>query len=465
MFQLVVVRPYQKVLSWLLDILTFLPRLMPRFLRRILALVAACACMGILVYSVYLGNVQMERNRMLFMGAFALLTLFMADKRMESQRWPAWIVIPWLLIALSMLLAFIMFRDAEYLCGAIMALVQLPAFWLVVGSRDDHGDTTGTLALAATLLFCAILVLSVLGHPIGNGRYSGIMDNANTFAFVLLPCLPFLLWAVSSCYRQWQRVLCFILAACDLALLFFCGSRSALIATVLILIVWLWVDWREAEHRRLRTLLRDTLGLAATTVAAALLLFYASGLGANASTAPIHSAVAESLQLTQDVDLEFQENASGNDFLESCREILEHLGLGSEGGDFSNDRLRIWRAYWEAMGPLGHDVDDPFRDSLGPGANTAHNAALQVSYDFGVVAGCAFLLLQLMVPLCLLLGLWHYRRDMDEKGLALFCAAALTIAFAVIMLVEGIYKPFVNLLPWLAACAIMPGYLLAKRED
>jgi len=123
LFQLVVVRPYQKVLSWLLDILTFLPRLMPRFLRRILALVAACACMGILVYSVYLGNVQMERNRMLFMGAFALLTLFMADKRMESQRWPAWIVIPWLLIALSMLLAFIMFRDAEYLCGAIMALV------------------------------------------------------------------------------------------------------------------------------------------------------------------------------------------------------------------------------------------------------------------------------------------------------------------------------------------------------
>jgi hypothetical protein len=89
-----------------------------------------------------------------------------------------------------------MFRDAEYLCGAIMALVQLPAFWLVMGSRDDHGDATGTLALAATLLFCAILILSVLGHPIGNGRYSGIMDNANTFAFVLLPCLPFLLWAV-----------------------------------------------------------------------------------------------------------------------------------------------------------------------------------------------------------------------------------------------------------------------------
>lgn len=135
----------------------------------------------------------------------------------------------------------------------------------------------------------------------------------------------------------------------------------------------------------------------------------------------------------QDFSLNDDENATGYYSSELTKE-KENLGGNV---DYTNGRLEIYKRYIALLNWTGHkEVAIPY-DSTTMIAH-AHNAYIQVAYDFGIGAGIYFLLF------CVLFGIrsiYYYSRHKGEK--AGIVPVAVIGVFGVCGLVEWVMIPYI----------------------
>lgn len=109
---------------------------------------------------------------------------------------------------------------------------------------------------------------------------------------------------------------------------------------------------------------------------------------------------------------------------------------GGEGIDISNGRFQIFVDYIKASRLWGHPGMGP-EEKNGKEYSHAHNSYLQIMYNFGIIAGVAFLLL------CAL-ALWRsvvLYREYGKKYSVFLAPFALIIAFGFVSLTEWAFHP------------------------
>ena len=123
--------------------------------------------------------------------------------------------------------------------------------------------------------------------------------------------------------------------------------------------------------------------------------------------------------------------------------------------DVSNGRFEIFRAYLKEIGLQGHPKMGP-EDENGSEYAHAHNSYLQVAYNFGVIAGCIFLVL---CALALYKAVVLFYKQGRKFGI-LLVPFSLLVAFGVVSLTEWAFHPCIPL----GFCFILMQVFLIKTE-
>lgn len=130
------------------------------------------------------------------------------------------------------------------------------------------------------------------------------------------------------------------------------------------------------------------------------------------------------------------EDFAGLDMRRFSEEIYVESDHDEDQKDISNGRFEIFGDYIKAIGFKGHPNMGP-EDKKGDEYAHAHNSYLQVTYNFGLIAGIVFLIL------CVL-TLWRsiqFFGDYRNKYSIVLVPFALVVVFGFISLTEWAYHP------------------------
>jgi hypothetical protein len=150
------------------------------------------------------------------------------------------------------------------------------------------------------------------------------------------------------------------------------------------------------------------------------------------------SSETTSIQIVKETFIAF----AGNDFSKMETYSFENIGeieedeTAEEKNDISNGRFEIFKEYIKAIEFKGHPYMAITEDGVDKYGH-AHNSYLQVFYNFGIIAGVAFLAIYA-------LSVWKSASiaiSQGRKYTIYFVPFALIIAFGVISLTEWAFHP------------------------
>lgn len=366
----------------------------------------------------------------------------------------------WLPAALFMLLTGVLV-DADRLSNATLFLVVLPVFYLVwSGPGFDRLFPLVIRGVMLSLLFFA--VVSVFFYPLTSIDYASFFFNRNLTGLYLAGVFVCLLCFIFAQDRYSLRVFTADAATgFTAATLYYTNCRAAILASALCFLSAGVLQILTNRKNWRRVLLHQLLPIAAAVV---LLVpntayLYRSGYFLSSAVQKVFEEPAEeepsapgtpsvSEMMTAMEEYYAKRNTTKSEIPNG--EALSPLGKALDS--LTSGRVTLWIIHMREIGLLGNSTDKVLYDLSGEVEHrSSHFTAIQFAYDYGVLAGVFFLLLNILAGLSSIRFAFS-RRDIKYR-LAPF---AIAVAFGAESVMEALGIAVADILSLLYFLSLAP---------
>lgn len=328
--------------------------------------------------------------------------------------------IPFWIIGFSYLIFGCIYLVPTYLVYGFIFIFQLPLFYNYISTIENRYLIL-VFSKNAVFFFIIAVIFAFILAPITNGQYCGILDNPNHWGeWVVFTMIP-TLYLYENVVSIKLKIVLMVLVGIETANIIFSASRTTVLAYMAIIVVFVYykiVNNKISFKRMLVAILIIIL----TFSSSYLLLKHITPQTA-------------SYFWGYNIDEE-SENVNLEEVITNVEDRYTK-GIKDERS-ISSGRIEIWQTYISAISIKGHDPE-PLKiisRSYTSGQN-AHNAFLQVGYEAGMIAGFAFIFVNLKM-------MWIVVRQILSKkidSIDFFIISGLFVAF-VYMLLSSEFAPY-----------------------
>lgn len=289
-------------------------------------------------------------------------------------------VIP--LIMLSVMTVSAIINRIDNLLFPFITLVVFPICWSIHIKIKNREIVYLSLSKGILGSFLIFFILSMVFSPITMYQYTGIFNNCNGTAQYLTAVLPCILYLES---KQNKRIY-LLCAACCCVVMVLTKSRTGLLAMVIIILTWAFFELRNEMLNRLihtvvkRMMLLLLIFLIVFPVFWGINRFFMYTIQDKYCLNAYEEVMKERGQTIYDMNFEWL-----------VEDIDERVVVGEQdANEYSSGRIGIWSDYLKEMNLWGHSIRD---DDFARNHSTAHNAFIQIAYDYGLVSGIMYIVI------------------------------------------------------------------------
>lgn len=361
-----------------------------------------------------------------------MLMLFMLGRKLSIIRWNPWLIYPWLLCAVLILLSGVL-HSVNYLPTALVFLIGITCFIFIANNNKNYKVIFRCLSNAILLNFCVFGLLSILFAPVFNSQYCGIMYNPNALGQYLTAVFPFLLYSFDLSENKWTRRTALGSIGVLSAFIYFSRSRTAVVSVVGMLVIWIFMKLIVEKK-----LWKKIICVIAAVIIGVPVTFGIMRVSRETINYDMHNLFPEKNEGFTDINQKA-------DLSDISGAIIGRLEVKGKNADtYSTGRLGIYKEYFRILNLTGHGEEERpelYTKSHKP-LTTAHNAALQIAFESGWPAGLIYLIFNLV---SLLLGLIYAFRNKKTKDYY-YLPFLVSFGYFATSLLASMYLPFSNLL-------------------
>ena len=437
----------KKLLQYILQPLADILQRIPAKVRTLLFVLSG---VGIVAQYFY-GNTNYPQPRYLVTFTFGcvmfgIMILMLLPKRLKSMPFDKKLMIPWLIVAISMLFAGISL-SYDYLPDAMLFLIGYPVFYIVAGNCNCE-SVFQKIHLVNDVSYFLFLCVSIFFFPIDGHQYSAFFNNTNGIAFYLVVPFCFSLLGVAN---NKSSILTLIkdmgILATSSAIMYYTNSRTGQLAAVVAAIMLLAVNVVNERSKFVKTFLTrwvPAIGIVAIMIPGTVFLSQTvqqALITRNSETISMQqdSHASESGTTPQEGQV-----PSVSQTLQDFQEV-QSIKFSSDRtmNSISSGRIVIWKAYLQELGIQGHSIDYDFviglgeeYEYLGETTRTAHMTILQMAYNYGLLAGIAYLLFNLIAGIKSIIY-----AICSQKSMYRYLSLIISCAYGVISILASCISP------------------------
>ena len=353
-------------------------------------------------------------------GVIAIIVacIFSINKKMEYIKWNPWIVYPYYVAAIIMVVTGYQHPVGQtYLEYAWIMLLVFPALYFVLNNVGEYEKYFNILAKSIVIQGGVIILLTYFMRPINamtyiNNRYLGLTTNPNFLGMVGLIVTTSTLYLIATSKKKLPIYI--LINGIFVAFIWLSVARTAIIALVLQFIAWSIMVLRTSlKKERTKSLILICSTFVILVVSVPIVETTLTTIGT--TVVPVASAEEEQSNLEKRIDLKnktIAEISSGRDFI--WKQYVEHFNLW--GNDYENFAIKL---------PSGGYLKN------------AHNTYIDISFRSGVVAGLAYLIFMTAVLAVMNINIFNNK----NKKYMIFAVMAV-IAYFIESILEIQVLPF-----------------------
>lgn len=346
-----------------------------------------------------------------------------------------------------------LFVNSDDLSEFVLWAFALPVTFLVWGNKPEQ--LFQGVAKGICWAFVPYFLICMVFFPITGAKYAGIWLNTNTAAmFLTAVCVCIFIELLVS-----PKILPIILYCLELgaaaSLIFYTNSRGGLIATGISAVVTLILFLLREKNRKTVLLKIVCAALAILVMLSATVYISTAVSQIKQSIANKTTEVTESLQKPSKIPAAHAaSNQEKNQMILNNIESIQKDRFSQDYStlaSFSTGRVTLWKAYASALGWLGHSAAEQVFDANGNlVTRSSHWTQLQFAYQYGILAGVFFLLLNIWSG-CK--AVWYVLKGKNPYR---YFSIAVIVAYGVYSLIEANITTFGRLIIILYFFALSP---------
>lgn len=405
-------------------------------------------------------------EKTLFGTAILIVMIAMSvNQRMEIIEWDKKIYLPMIALGICILVS-----GAFHSIGGTSVVLALslifiyPCFYYVWINRKDY-TVLCDIVLVSTFIIgvfeCFLCLYLALNGDcrITFGRLSGNYSNPNIAGLVAISVVVSSLYLL---YRLRNRIIGVVIASvgigASIGLIIECASRTALLASLFVIIVLIAFAFKRfLVNRNFKKLVLYVL------IVLSVVVCFVGVFSRMDELQTANMPVIEEEESTEVSGAETSGNGeSGVETTETgTAEITERIAAPDMNGDirtklnrYSSGRTRIWAEYIKQLNLTGHAPTLAKR----PEGIRAHNVAIEYSYRYGIIGGILFVVWFLLLGVKALKVMFR-KENTGEYELAAVMMVAVYFVYSMLEIVELPYTYEMSVLFYL-----MIGPLFEKRK-
>lgn len=371
-----------------------------------------------------------------------------------------------------------MINAIDYLPTSFFLFVVLPVYMKIMRINGNYLRMFDELANGFCLGFLLVLIVSILGFPFNQLRYSGLFENPNNLGLFCIANLPLFLYKVEREEKKVGKLVWLVLSGCVVSFCFFTESRTAIFGAILQLFIWIVFVFRINKN-----ILRGMVHISEFIIVSIVCLYtliwminvFSGCLKINEKrvyvNAPKYYQEMYETEVTETFsslcykilqrmaigninlpgpDATIGEEQEGKEFIEKLQNIQENMSINS----YSTKRIDYWKAFGENLNLIGHRSDDAiYIESDNTYSRNAHNTFLQFGFENGIITMILYTVFWTTLGITVLCHFFQKDNLELKMLLTMICAGylfvSLVTALVVVFAYEVVFLFWVGMIPFL----------------
>lgn len=291
--------------------------------------------------------------------------------------------------------------------GVFFAFV-VPAFITTVNSKKHMKILLFGMSIASIISFIIVFCCSILFTSLDIEQYAGITGNPNSigaYAALAFLCCTYL----TKETKNINRYLLYIIEGIAIGIVIFSRSRTALLMVFITVMFELFSIIINKQYKtNLKTLFIKIIAILASIYFAYFCVVYVSMFSQNIGFADNKAFLEKHFSnISQEEKIEQPEQSTQNKEPIEFEELIDastkrNLKGFIDGGSISSGRTAIWFNFLCESNILGHEKSTLAIEADGYVKDyNAHNGYIQVTYNFGLIAGLIYLAISIYIGIML----------------------------------------------------------------
>lgn len=394
------------------------------------------------------------------------LPLVFRNKKIDITKGSVFIISMEAVIGFSFLLNGFAYRVKAYLFIGVIFMILMPVMHLAF-STFDREKLTLRLCMGLAVSYIILLIVNLFRGPVlVKFQFGSIMGNSNSLGYymaVLIPALTYLLIKKKDTSFK-NKAICWGLLISALSMLVFTSSRTSVLALFFCmgyLLITAYISRSKSEKKAF--VKKHVIIIVVITVAVPFIMFFMLSTVRKEIIILSHKLFTNNSgsSTSSDEDPNEETDFNFNYYIK---------GLDGEGEDnFTSGRILIWKAFVKNTGFVGHQSEHrEVREETRTYEHAkAHNVYLQVSYNAGVIAGAAYLMIVVFIGVKALILFFGSIAKKKKHDLELILGYGFFTTFAIVSLTSDGYMLFDHfpvMLFWFTAHNYMFKYKKSEQD-
>lgn len=373
-----------------------------------------------------------------------LIMILIIPKQLSSIKVNKFLISSWIMMS-ALMMASALFYRIDNLLLPFLFLSVFPVLWVVLINRYRLCEIIECLSIGLVYSFIIFFTISFILAPITIYQYTGIFSNPNLTSQYVTAIIPCLFYLVNI--KNKKKYLVYLGMA--FALMLYTKSRTGILAMLAIFLIWIVSEIiSNFSRKKILKLGKSVIAILLLTVIIFPCCYGVNRLAVHTIQEKISvNAWQEEMEKREQTVDDITEDPFyyliGFLFVRiSSERVAGEGGLRSYAGAnrYSSGRLEIWRAYCNEINLTGHGASN---GDFSKKHSTAHNAFLEVAYNYGVVVGVLYLINIFAVSIIVLLK--AFKTKTNEKWFSVMIVAG----HGITAMLASITFPFTYLITFL----------------